>query len=67
MAELTPRERLLPSLLDRLTDDNRESVSEARERRAETMLQLRSAALRDLEHLLNTCLLYTSPSPRDRG
>jgi len=54
VAELTPRERLLPSLLDRLTDDNRESVSEARERRAETMLQLRSAALRDLEHLLNT-------------
>ena len=54
MAELTPRERLLPSLLDRLTDDNPGDVSEARERRAETMVQLRSATLRDLEWLLNT-------------
>lgn len=54
MAELTPRERLLPSLLDRLTDDSPGEVSEARERRAETMVQLRSATLRDLEWLLNT-------------
>lgn len=54
MAELAPRERLLPSLLDRLTDDNPGAVSEARERRAETMVQLRAAALRDLEWLLNT-------------
>ena len=54
MAELAPRERLLPSLLDRLTDDNPDADSEARERRAETMVQLRAAALRDLEWLLNT-------------
>lgn len=54
MAELTARERLLPSLLDRLTDDNPGDVTEARERRAETMVQLRAATLRDLEWLLNT-------------
>ena len=54
MAELTARERLLPSLLDRLTDDNPGDITEARERRAETMVQLRAATLRDLEWLLNT-------------
>lgn len=54
MAELTPRERLVPSLLDRLTDDDPGQQSEARSIRAESVLSLRNAVLRDLEWLLNT-------------
>jgi len=33
MAELTQKERLQPSLLDRLTDDEPDKLSEAREQR----------------------------------
>ncbi|MBX3410435.1 MAG: type VI secretion system baseplate subunit TssE [Phycisphaeraceae bacterium] len=53
MAELTVSERLQPSLLDRLTDDNPESRQESRERRVMSMRQLRMAVLRDLGWLLN--------------
>lgn len=54
MAELTSKERLVPSLLDRLTDNNPDQKSEERSARAESVLSLRSAVLRDLEWLLNT-------------
>ena len=54
MAELTPRERLQPCLLDRLTDDNPESVSESRDQRIISMRRYRGAVLRDLDWLLNT-------------
>ena len=54
MAELTPRERLLPSLLDRLTDDEPRKQEEAREQRASSMVSLRKSVLRDLEWLMNT-------------
>lgn len=53
MAELTTQERLQPSLLDRLTDDEPGSRVEPREKRVMSMRQLRSAVLRDLEWLLN--------------
>lgn len=53
MAELTTRERLQPSLLDRLTDDAPNERVESRERRVMSMRQLRAAVLRDLEWLLN--------------
>ena len=33
MAELTPKERLQPSLLDRLTDDEPEQQQESRDKR----------------------------------
>lgn len=54
MAELTPKERLQPSLLERLRDDEPEKTQEPPERRVLSMRQLRHSVLRDLEWLLNT-------------
>jgi type VI secretion system protein ImpF len=54
MAELAPRERLQPSLLDRLTDDQPDQAVEARERRVMSVRSLREGVLRDLAWLLNT-------------
>lgn len=54
MAELTALERLQPSLLDRLTDDEPDKYVESRERRVLSMRALRQAVLRDLSWLLNT-------------
>ncbi|MCB9845596.1 MAG: type VI secretion system baseplate subunit TssE [Phycisphaeraceae bacterium] len=54
MAELTPSERLQPSLLDRLTDDEPDKALESRDRRVMSMRQIRAAVLRDLGWLLNT-------------
>ena len=59
MAELAPRERLQPSLLDRLTDDEPDQQSEARERRVMSMRSLREGVLRDLAWLLNTTNLLS--------
>ena len=60
MAELTPRERLQPSLLDRLTDTDPEGKAESRERRVLSIQRLRTAVLRDLGWLLNTGHLETT-------
>jgi type VI secretion system protein ImpF len=60
MAELTPKERLQPSLLDRLTDDSPENRVEARERRVLSPSQLRDCVRRDLAWLLNTTNLESS-------
>lgn len=50
------RDRLLPSLLDRLTDDDPGKRSEAREFKVLSLAQLRHNVLRDLNWLLNaTC------------
>jgi len=65
MAELAPRERLQPSLLDRLTDDHPDQAVEARERRVMSVRSLRESVLRDLAWLLNTTNL-TSVSERFR-
>ena len=54
MAELTVKERLQPSLLDRLTDDEPDKQLESRERRAISISRLRDCVLRDLGWLLNT-------------
>jgi type VI secretion system protein ImpF len=54
MAELTPRERLQPSLLDRLTDDEPNRTVESREQRVLSMSRLRECVERDLAWLLNT-------------
>jgi type VI secretion system protein ImpF len=59
MAELAPRERLQPSLLDRLTDDEPDKAVEARERRVLSLRTLREGVLRDLAWLLNTTNLYS--------
>lgn len=54
MAELTSQERLQPSLLDRLTDDDPDNQQETRDSRVMSMLRIREAVLRDLRWLLNT-------------
>lgn len=54
MAELTQKERLQPSLLDRLTDDEPHSQQESREQRVLSMHKLRESVLRDVSWLLNT-------------
>lgn len=54
MAELTVKERLQPSLLDRLTDDEPQKSVESRDRRVISLERLRECVLRDLGWLLNT-------------
>ena len=54
MAELTPKERLLPSLIDRLTDERPKDKEETRHQRAGSIVSLRESVLRDLEWLMNT-------------
>ena len=54
MAELTPKERLLPSLIDRLTDERPKDREETRHQRAGNIGSLRESVLRDLEWLMNT-------------
>src|SRR5947207_1955673 len=60
MADLAPNERLLPFLLDRLTDDDPATRREVREKRMVSHRQFHKAILRDLAWLLNT------PSKTDR-
>lgn len=57
MAELLHSERLQPSLLDRLTDDEPDKSVESREKRVLSFRQLRQSVLRDLSWLLNTSAL----------
>lgn len=57
MTESTPRERLQPSLLDRLTDEHPEKKQESRDKRVLTVQRLREVVLRDLAWLLNTSSL----------
>jgi type VI secretion system protein ImpF len=59
MNELTSRDRLQPSLLDRLTDLHPEDKREPAEARVLTRQQLRAAIVRDLSWLFNT----TRPEP----
>lgn len=59
MAELAPRERLQPSLLDRLTDEEPDKTVEARERRVLSLRTLRESVLRDLAWLLNATNLFS--------
>ncbi|MEP6651889.1 MAG: type VI secretion system baseplate subunit TssE [Myxococcales bacterium] len=53
MAELTKKERLQPSLLDRLTDDEPEAQQESREKRVISPGRLRDCVRRDLTWLFN--------------
>lgn len=62
MAELTQKERLQPSLLDRLTDDSPHERNESRDSRVLSLQRLRECVLRDLTWLLNTeCLEAAVP------
>jgi type VI secretion system protein ImpF len=59
MAELAARERLQPSLLDRLSDDEPDNSTESRDRRVLSLRTLREGVLRDLAWLLNTTNLLS--------
>jgi type VI secretion system protein ImpF len=54
MAELTQKDRLQPSLLDRLTDNDPERRLESREARVISPSRLRDCVRRDLAWLFNT-------------
>jgi type VI secretion system protein ImpF len=54
MAELMPKERLQPSLLDRLTDDEPDRATESRDSRVLSPARLRECVRRDLAWLFNT-------------
>jgi len=54
---LSPRERLQPSLLDRLTDDAPSDLQESADKRVLSLNQLKASVLRDLTWLLNTTSL----------
>jgi type VI secretion system protein ImpF len=54
MVELTPKDRLQPSLLDRLTDNEPDEKSELPEKRVLSMKKLRECVLRDLAWLFNS-------------
>ncbi|MES2771394.1 MAG: type VI secretion system baseplate subunit TssE [Pseudomonadota bacterium] len=54
MAELISQDRLQPSLLDRLSDDDTSTNQESRDKRVLSMRGLRRAVLRDLGWLFNS-------------
>lgn len=54
MADLIPRDRLLPSLLDRLTNDTPDARQEAPGAKTWSPRQAHQAVVRDLAWLLNT-------------
>jgi len=60
MAELTSKEHLQPSLLDRLTDLNPDRKTDTIEERVMSLRRLKESVIRDLEWLLNTGSLDTS-------
>ncbi|MBX2881138.1 MAG: type VI secretion system baseplate subunit TssE [Granulosicoccus sp.] len=65
MAELTAKERLLPSLIDRLTDNAPGQIAESRDSRTGTTESLRASVLRDLEWLMNTVNLVSAGGLED--
>ena len=65
MAELTPKERLQPSLLDRLIDEEPEKQQDTQERRVLSMRKLREIVLRDLSWLLNASNLESVEDMED--
>lgn len=54
MSELTNREKLQPSLLDRLTDEHPDKANESREQRVLSVQRLKEGIQRDLSWLLNS-------------
>lgn len=54
MADLAPIDRLQPCLLDRLTDDQRQTTVESRNQRVISLSRYKEGVLRDLSWLFNT-------------
>jgi type VI secretion system protein ImpF len=65
VAELTSKEHLQPSLLDRLTDLNPTRKSDTLDERVMSLRRLRESVIRDLEWLLNTGCLATTEELTD--
>ena len=59
------QDRLQPSLLDRLIDDEPQAQQESRDKRVMSLKRLREAVLRDLAWLMNTSDLGSSEDLRD--
>jgi type VI secretion system protein ImpF len=57
VTEIATRDRLQPSLLDRLTDDDPSNLKESADKRVLSLTQLKASVLRDLAWLLNTTSL----------
>jgi len=57
VTEIATRDRLQPSLLDRLTDDDPSNPKESADKRVLSLTQLKASVLRDLAWLLNTTSL----------
>lgn len=66
MAGLSAQERLQPSLLDRLTDQEPGSTKESLDARVLNKKQLREAVLRDLAWLFNSTAQEPDPRSPDR-
>jgi type VI secretion system protein ImpF len=60
MADLTQKDRLQPSLLDRLTDNDPDRKQESRDARVLSPNRLRECVRRDLAWLLNTTHLMST-------
>lgn len=60
MADSILRDRLIPSLIDRLSDEEPQKSAEAREFRVLSLSQLRASVLRDLNWLFNATQLAAS-------
>ena len=67
MAELTPKERLQPSLLDRLTDNEPDRKVEGRDLRVLSPQRLRESVRRDLTWLFNAVNLESVQDLSDHG
>jgi len=67
MADLIPRERLQPALLDRLTDDAPDQSAESRDDRVISLKRLRQSVVRDLEWLFNTSAAFTPDEAEKLG
>ncbi|HEX6810285.1 MAG TPA: type VI secretion system baseplate subunit TssE [Planctomycetota bacterium] len=67
MAELIPKERLQPALLDRLTDDSPDKQVESRDDRVISLKRLRQSVVRDLEWLFNTGAAFTPEEAESLG
>lgn len=65
MADLLPKERLQPSLLDRLSDDEPYKRVESRDQRVLSFQRLKRSVVRDIEWLLNTGCLESTLDLRD--
>lgn len=65
MADLFPKERLQPSLLDRLSDDEPYKKVESRDQRVLSFQRLKRSVVRDIEWLLNAGCLESTQDLRD--